>query len=124
MKWLRNLLFIGLVGGGVLALGTSLMPPRQTNALTHFDPQQYRDAAFRATVDRVDYSDTLDQLLARRKVVNKARLREALDELGVVVHCVENLGSRFDVFVEPPEVIKDPRADDEFAGDLEALIYR
>ncbi len=32
-------------------------------------------------VDRVDYSDTIERQLARRRVVSKAKLREALDEL-------------------------------------------
>jgi hypothetical protein len=55
MKWLRNLLFLGLVGGGVLALGASLMPPSRVKPLTSFDPQTYRDAGFRATVERVNH---------------------------------------------------------------------
>src|SRR5260370_14934905 len=56
MKWLRDLLFLGLVVGGALALGYSLWPPRETKAVTRYDAPAYRAADFRATVDRVNDS--------------------------------------------------------------------
>lgn len=56
MLWLRNLLFLGLVGGGVLALGANLVPPRETNPLTPFDPARYQHPDFRTTVEKVDAS--------------------------------------------------------------------
>jgi len=54
MTWMRNLLFVGLVGGGVVALVVNLMPPRQTKALTPYDPSAYRAPEFRSTLDRVN----------------------------------------------------------------------
>jgi hypothetical protein len=54
--WLRNLLFLGLLGGGALALGKNLMPPRQTTAVTHFDAGAYHTSEFRAAVESVDAS--------------------------------------------------------------------
>lgn len=54
--WRRNLLFFGLVGGGLFALGANLMPPRQPKPLTRFDSSAYQAPDFRAAVDRVDLS--------------------------------------------------------------------
>jgi hypothetical protein len=54
--WLRNLLFLGLVGGGVFALGFNLMPPRQPRPVTSYDASAYRAEDFRAAVGRVDAS--------------------------------------------------------------------
>jgi hypothetical protein len=51
---LRNLLFLGLVGGGVFVLVTNLMPPRKPKLLTRYDNPTYHDVDFRATVARVD----------------------------------------------------------------------
>lgn len=56
MLWARNLLFLGLVGGGVIALGANLVPPRETRPLSPFDPARYLDADFRTTVETVDAS--------------------------------------------------------------------
>jgi hypothetical protein len=52
--WKRNLLFIALVGGGTLALGANLMPPRDPKPVTHYDAGTYQDADFRAAVAKVD----------------------------------------------------------------------
>ncbi|OWK35076.1 DUF1549 domain-containing protein [Fimbriiglobus ruber] len=54
--WLRNLLFLSLVGGGGIALGVNLMPPREIQPLTTYDTELYRSDDFRATVDRVNTS--------------------------------------------------------------------
>ncbi|HTU92744.1 MAG TPA: DUF1549 domain-containing protein [Gemmataceae bacterium] len=54
--WRRNLLFLGLIGGGVLALGAGLMLPRQPKPLTRFDASAYRAPDFVAVVRRVDAS--------------------------------------------------------------------
>src|SRR5258708_28243488 len=54
MTWMRNLLFLGLVGGGVTALVVNLMPPRQSKALTPYDAAAYRAPEFRRAVDRVN----------------------------------------------------------------------
>lgn len=56
MRWTRDLLFVMLVGGGVLALAANLVPPRADKPLTSYDPDTYRDPQFRASVDRVDES--------------------------------------------------------------------
>src|SRR4051794_1578296 len=54
--WKRNLLFVALIGGGTFALGANLMPPREPKPVTHYDFQAYRDADFRAGVQKVDDS--------------------------------------------------------------------
>jgi hypothetical protein len=54
--WLRNLLFLGLLGGGFYALAANLMPPREPQALAAYDTSAYRDADFLASVRRVDDS--------------------------------------------------------------------
>lgn len=56
MKWQRDVLFIGLVLGGLVALGANLIPPRETKPLTSYDPEAYHAADFRATVAKVDQS--------------------------------------------------------------------
>src|ERR1700722_15194511 len=54
--WRRNLLFLGLLGGGVYALGANLMPPRDPTSLTTYDAVAYREPDFLASVGRVDAS--------------------------------------------------------------------
>ena len=56
MMWMRNLLFLGLVGGGLFAVGYNLVPPRAPKPVTSYDPAAYNDADFRAAVDQVDAS--------------------------------------------------------------------
>src|SRR5205823_699333 len=46
----------GLVGGGALALGYNLLPPRETKAVTHYEAAAYRAPEFRAAVERVNDS--------------------------------------------------------------------
>jgi hypothetical protein len=53
---MRNLLFVGLVGGGLFAVGYNLMPPRAPKPVTTYDASAYSDGKFRATIDRVDES--------------------------------------------------------------------
>src|SRR5437660_1102638 len=52
--WLRNLLFLSLVGGGLVALGAGLMPPRQPKQVTRYDASAYQAPEFRDAVARVD----------------------------------------------------------------------
>lgn len=52
--WLRNLLFLGLIGGGGVALGVNLLPPREPKPVTSYDASAYRAADFRNAVDRID----------------------------------------------------------------------
>jgi hypothetical protein len=54
--WLRNLLFLGLVVGGLVALGAGLMPPRQPKSVTRYDAGAYRAPEFLDAVARVDAS--------------------------------------------------------------------
>ena len=35
--WQRDVLFLGLVGGGLVTLGANLMPPRETKPVTRYD---------------------------------------------------------------------------------------
>jgi hypothetical protein len=56
MTWLKNLLFIGLVLGGGIALVAKLMPPREMRAITSYDANAYHDPEFRSAVEHVDES--------------------------------------------------------------------
>src|SRR5262249_15156231 len=56
VMWKRNLLFIGLVVGTVVALGASLMPPREPRPVTRHDAAAYQANDFRASVAAVDAS--------------------------------------------------------------------
>lgn len=55
MSW-RDLLFVGLVGGGATALAVHLMPPREPKPVTSYDASAYHATEFRAAVARVDAS--------------------------------------------------------------------
>jgi hypothetical protein len=54
--WQRNLLFLGLVGGGLFTLGATLMPPREPKPATSYDASAYQEDDFRAIVAAVDAS--------------------------------------------------------------------
>src|SRR6516225_7039434 len=56
MTWMRNLLFLGLLGAGALALVYGMLPPRETKAVAHYDASAYRATEFRAGVERVNDS--------------------------------------------------------------------
>ena len=54
--FLRNLLFLTMVTGGILTLGVNLIPPRHGLAPTPGEPESYKTDRFQDTVDRVDAS--------------------------------------------------------------------
>jgi hypothetical protein len=54
--WLRNLLFLGLVGGGITALAVNLIPSREPTPLTVYDGNHHRLPAFHAIVEQVNAS--------------------------------------------------------------------
>jgi len=54
MLWAKNLLFGGVVLGGVIGLGANLLPPPPPKGAALHDAGLYRDANFRKTVDGVD----------------------------------------------------------------------
>jgi hypothetical protein len=54
--WLRNLFFLALVGGGVVALGANLLPPRAPKPVTSFAAAAYAAPDFRAAVEAADAS--------------------------------------------------------------------
>lgn len=54
VAWVKNLLFVGVVGGGIVALVVNLLPPRQPAHISHYDTAQYQDPEFRDAVLRVD----------------------------------------------------------------------
>jgi uncharacterized protein DUF1549/uncharacterized protein DUF1553 len=56
MIWMRNLLFVSLVGGGLFTVGYQLIPPRSPKPVTRYDANAYSDPQFRDTVDQVDAS--------------------------------------------------------------------
>jgi hypothetical protein len=64
--WLRNLLFLGLVGGGAAALAANLLPPREPRPVTSYDASAYEAEDFREAVARVD--DSFRRLWAEQKL--------------------------------------------------------
>src|SRR5262245_15070784 len=58
--WQRDLLFLTLLGGGVVALGANLLPPSEPKPLTTHDASAYQAADFQAAVARVDASFRAD----------------------------------------------------------------
>lgn len=56
MNWARNLLFVGVVGGGLVALVVNVLPPRKPTHISHYENAVYKDAQFREVVARVDAS--------------------------------------------------------------------
>jgi hypothetical protein len=56
VNWARNLLFVGVVGGGLVALVVNLWPPPRPAHITHYENADYKDAQFREVVARVDAS--------------------------------------------------------------------
>ena len=52
--WARNLLFVGVVGAGLVALAAALYPPRLPNRLRHIDLSATQDAEFKAAVNGID----------------------------------------------------------------------
>jgi hypothetical protein len=56
MPWVKNLLFVVLVGGGLLMVGANLMPPRASQPVTSYNGGTYRAPEFTAAVERVNAS--------------------------------------------------------------------
>lgn len=54
--WMRNLLFIGLVVGGSVALAVNILPPRHVKPRTTYDVAAYQQTDFIEAVHRVDRS--------------------------------------------------------------------
>lgn len=54
MMWARNLLFLGLVAGGLIALAIELLPPRAPQALAQYDSPSDADPSIKKTVSAVD----------------------------------------------------------------------
>jgi hypothetical protein len=53
---MRDLFFIGLVGGGLFAVGVNLMPPRLAKARPVYEQTNANDSTFRITVEKVNAS--------------------------------------------------------------------
>ncbi len=95
MIWMRNLLFVSLVGGGMFTVGYGLIPPRAPKPVTRYDANAYSDPQFRDTVDRVDASfreqwaaakvrpaqPTSDLLVARRLALGLVGTVPSLEEI-------------------------------------------
>src|SRR5262249_12600171 len=75
--WLRNLLFLAVLGAGAYALGANLLPPRQTNPLTGYDNRTYRDTDFLASVNRVN------DAFRKQRVAESLKPAPAASELAV-----------------------------------------
>ena len=56
MAWMRDLLFVGVVGGGLVALVVNVLPPTRPDPLTNYDAPDYKDPEFRQVVHKVDAS--------------------------------------------------------------------
>ncbi len=54
MRWARDILFIGLVGGGTIALAVNLIPPRVSKAQTSYDRSAYFESDFQSSVNHVN----------------------------------------------------------------------
>ncbi len=54
MDWARNLLFIGVVVGGLTTLAANLLPPSEPAPVSQYDAPSYREQDFRLTVVRAD----------------------------------------------------------------------
>ncbi|HKB04937.1 MAG TPA: DUF1549 domain-containing protein [Gemmataceae bacterium] len=54
MVWARNLLFLGVVVGGLSALAANLLPPRKPARIHSYDAGEYSAPGFRAVVGEVD----------------------------------------------------------------------
>src|SRR5947209_2220666 len=52
---MRDLFFIGLIGGGLFAVGVNLMPPRLAKAVAYSEVD-HQESNFRQVVNRVDGS--------------------------------------------------------------------
>jgi hypothetical protein len=52
--WARNLLFLGVVGGGLSALVVNLLPPRKPAPIAHYDTKAYQESGFESVVGEVD----------------------------------------------------------------------
>src|SRR4051812_6425412 len=59
---MRNLLFVGVVGGGLVALVVNVLPPSHPAHLTHYDTTAYQDPEFRDVVLKVDLAFRQDWL--------------------------------------------------------------
>ncbi len=95
MSWMRNLLFIGLVGGGLLAVGYNLLPSRANKTPTGYDGAAYREPEFQAAVARVNGSfhqqwttagvrpatPAADLLVARRMALGLTGTVPSLEEI-------------------------------------------
>jgi hypothetical protein len=67
--WQRNVLFVGLVGGAVVALGANLIPPREPQLLGRYDAGGYHTPEVESAVERVN--------VAFRTLWQKEKLRPA-----------------------------------------------
>lgn len=95
MPGLRDLLFVGVVGGGILALGAYLWPPPPTQPATWYDAAAYADPQFRDTVHRVNVAfaqqwqsaqvqptrDAPDLVIARRVALGLMGTVPSLEEI-------------------------------------------
>src|SRR5262249_35457334 len=54
--WKRNLLFLGLIAGGIVTLGANLIPPRERTQISSYDDTAHRGAEFQESIDRVNAS--------------------------------------------------------------------
>lgn len=56
MVWARNLLFVGVVIGGLVTLVVNVLPPRKPAQISRYTPAAYQEPAFREVVHQVDAS--------------------------------------------------------------------
>lgn len=128
MLWLRNLLFLGLVAGGLTALAANLIPPRTPQLLTEYERPREDAENLRPAVERVDallvqqreensVSSTApapDLLVARRLALGLMGTVPSLEEL----RQFETLpsGQRLDWWLD--QILNDRRSHDYLAERL------
>jgi hypothetical protein len=123
--WRQNVLFLGLISGGVFALGAGLMPPPRPQMPTRFDASLYRAADFVGIVRRVDDSfrhawteqkvqpapPAPDLAVARRLALGLASTIPSLEEIRQFESLPEV--QRLSWWID--HLLQDPRFADNFA---------
>ncbi len=123
--WRQNVVFLGVIGGGIFALGAGLMPAPQPQPLMRFDVSTYQSPDFVAIVRRVDDSSRQvwteqrlqpappapDLTIARRLALGLMSTIPSLEEIRQFEHLPED--QRLPWWID--HILQDRRFADNFA---------